>query len=137
MLAFIVDNIVAASSTSFGGLLAAQILMGASAGLFAATAQATAVSLAGPEHRALAISVVVGGTTFAVALGAPLGSLIANVWGWRRHLRCHRAAGAFLRGDPVGAPAARAARHPAGSESRTRARKPKLSTVHYRGPIGR
>lgn len=83
MLAFIVGNIVAASSSSFGGLLAAQILMGASAGLFAATAQATAVSLAGPEHRALAISVVVGGTTFAVALGAPLGSLIANVWGWR------------------------------------------------------
>ncbi len=54
-----------------------------SAGLFAATAQATAVSLAGPEHRARAISVVVGGTTFAVALGAPLGSLIATFWGWR------------------------------------------------------
>ena len=52
--------------------------MGMSTGLFAATAQATAVSLAGPEHRARAISVVVGGTTFAVALGAPLGSLIAT-----------------------------------------------------------
>lgn len=83
MLSFVLGNIIAATSSSFAGLLAAQIVMGASAGLFAATAQATAVALAGPEHRARAISVVLGGTTFAVALGAPAGSLIANAWGWR------------------------------------------------------
>ncbi|MEJ6783807.1 MFS transporter [Aminobacter sp. Piv2-1] len=83
MLVFVAGNLVAASSSSFGGLLAAQIMMGMSAGLYAATAQATAVSLAGPEHRARAIAVVVGGTTFAVALGAPAGSLIATMWGWR------------------------------------------------------
>jgi DHA1 family inner membrane transport protein len=83
MLTFVAGNLVAASSSSFATLLVAQIVMGMSTGLFAATAQATAVSLAGPEHRARAISVVVGGTTFAVALGAPLGSLIATFWGWR------------------------------------------------------
>jgi DHA1 family inner membrane transport protein len=83
MLTFVAGNLIAASSSSFMALVAAQIVMGMSAGLFAATAQATAVSLAGPEHRTLAISVVVGGTTFAVALGAPLGSLIATFWGWR------------------------------------------------------
>lgn len=83
MLTFVAGNLIAAVSASFAALLAAQIVMGMSAGLFAATAQATAVSLAGPEHRARAISVVVGGTTFAVALGAPLGSLIATFWGWR------------------------------------------------------
>lgn len=83
MLVFVAGNIVAATSSSFGGLLTAQLLMGMSAGLYAATAQATAVSLAGPEHRARAIAVVVGGTTFAVALGAPAGSLIATMWGWR------------------------------------------------------
>ncbi|PSJ58270.1 MFS transporter [Pseudaminobacter soli (ex Li et al. 2025)] len=83
MLIFLAGNVVAATSVSFTTLLLAQILMGMASGLFAATAQATAVSLAGPEHRALAISVVVGGTTFAVALGAPLGALIATVWGWR------------------------------------------------------
>lgn len=83
MLFFVAGNLVAASSTSFWGLLVAQIMMGMSAGLYAATAQATAVSLAGPEHRARAIAVVVGGTTFAVALGAPVGSLIATMWGWR------------------------------------------------------
>jgi predicted MFS family arabinose efflux permease len=83
MLAFVAGNGIAATSSSFITLLLAQLVMGAAAGLFAATAQATAVALAGPDHRALAISVVVGGTTFAVALGAPLGSLIATVWGWR------------------------------------------------------
>jgi DHA1 family inner membrane transport protein len=83
MLTFVAGNLIAASSSSFMALVAAQVVMGMSAGLFAATAQATAVSLAGPEHRALAISVVVGGTTFAVALGAPLGSLIATFWDWR------------------------------------------------------
>lgn len=83
MLVFVVGNLVAASSSSFSGLLLAQVMMGMSAGLYAATAQATAVSLAGPEHRARAIAVVVGGTTFAVALGAPVGSLIATMWGWR------------------------------------------------------
>jgi predicted MFS family arabinose efflux permease len=83
MLTFVAGNAIAATSVSFTTLLLAQIVMGMASGLFAATAQATAVSLAGPEHRALAISVVVGGTTFAVALGAPLGALIAAVWGWR------------------------------------------------------
>ncbi len=72
MLVFVVGNCIAAMSVSFTTLLLAQIVMGMASGLFAATAQATAVSLAGPEHRALAISIVVGGTTFAVALGAPL-----------------------------------------------------------------
>lgn len=83
MLVFVAGNIVAATSVSFGGLMVAQIAMGMAAGLYAATAQATAVALVGPEHRARAISVVVGGTTFAVALGAPAGALIATMWGWR------------------------------------------------------
>lgn len=82
MLVFVAGNCIAAMSVSFMTLLLAQIVMGMASGLFAATAQATAVSLAG-EHRALAISIVVGGTTFAVALGAPLGALIAAFWGWR------------------------------------------------------
>lgn len=83
LLAFLAGNALAAISVSFGMLLAAQIVMGMAAGLFAATAQATAVSLAGSEHRARAVATVMGGTTFAVALGAPLASLIANIAGWR------------------------------------------------------
>jgi predicted MFS family arabinose efflux permease len=80
---FVVGNVVAALSSSFEVLLGARILMALSAGLFAATAQATAVSLVDEHHRARAIAVVVGGTTVAVALGAPLGALVATFAGWR------------------------------------------------------
>ena len=83
LLCFMAGNGVAAASDSFTTLLAAQVVMGMSAGLFAATAQATAVALAGPEHRARAVATVLGGTTFAVALGAPLASLVGNLAGWR------------------------------------------------------
>ncbi len=83
LILFVVGNIAAATSSSFAVLTAAQIVMGAAAGLYAATAQATAIMLAGIEHRAKAVAAVVGGTTIAVALGAPLGSLIGNLAGWR------------------------------------------------------
>ncbi|MFI0845343.1 MFS transporter [Mesorhizobium sp. IMUNJ 23232] len=83
LLCFMAGNGVAAASDSFATLLAAQVVMGMSAGLFAATAQATAVALAGPEHRARAVATVLGGTTFAVALGAPLAALVGNLAGWR------------------------------------------------------
>ena len=80
---FLAGNVAAATSNSFTMLTVAQIVMGASAGLYAATAQATAIMLAGIEHRAKAVAAVVGGTTIAVALGAPLGSLIGHLAGWR------------------------------------------------------
>ncbi|MDW6022408.1 MFS transporter [Mesorhizobium sp. BAC0120] len=83
LLLFLIGNATAAASNSFVMLTAAQIIMGAAAGLYASTAQATAVMLAGVEHRAKAVATVVGGTTIAVALGAPLGSLIGNIAGWR------------------------------------------------------
>ncbi|GGA96703.1 MFS transporter [Brucella endophytica] len=83
MALFVAGNLLAAASSSFALLLIARIMMALAAGLFAATAQATAVALAGPEHRARAISIIVGGTTVAVALGAPLGALIGAALGWR------------------------------------------------------
>ena len=74
---FVIGNLVAALSSSFELLLIARIIMALSSGLFAATAQGTAVALVDDHHRARAIAVVVGGTTVAVALGAPLGALVA------------------------------------------------------------
>lgn len=93
MMAFVAGNLTAAASGGFGTLFAAQIVIGMAGGLFAATAQAAAVALAGPERRAAAIAVVVGGTTFALAFGAPSGSLLAHYVGWR---------GAFLGLSGVG-----------------------------------
>ena len=80
---FVIGNLVAALSSSFELLLIARIIMALSSGLFAATAQGTAVALVDDHHRARAIAVVVSGTTVAVALGAPLGALVAAFAGWR------------------------------------------------------
>ncbi|MER9075061.1 MFS transporter [Mesorhizobium sp. M0904] len=80
---FVLGNVAAALSSSFELLLIARIVMALSSGLFAATAQGTAVALVDDHHRARAIAVVVGGTTVAVAVGAPLGALVATVAGWR------------------------------------------------------
>jgi len=80
---FIAGNLTAAFSSSFTILIMARILMALAAGLFAATAQATAIALVDTHHHARAIAVVVGGTTVAVALGAPLGALIGTAVGWR------------------------------------------------------
>ncbi|MDX8514106.1 MFS transporter [Mesorhizobium captivum] len=80
---FVIGNLVAAVSSSFELLLVARIVMALSSGLFAATAQGTAVALVDDHHRARAIAVVVGGTTVAVAVGAPLGALVATIAGWR------------------------------------------------------
>ena len=83
MVLFVLGNLMAAASSDFAILLLARVLMALAAGLFAATAQATAVSLVDDHHRARAIAVVVGGTTVAVAFGAPLGALIGTAYGWR------------------------------------------------------
>lgn len=83
MAAFVAGNLIAAGSDGFASLLSAQVVIGMAGGLFSATAQAAAVSIVGPERRAAAIAVVVGGTTFALAFGAPSGSLLAQYVGWR------------------------------------------------------
>lgn len=83
MVLFATSNLAAALSSSFLALLLARVVMALSAGLYTATAQATAVALVPSERRARAISVVVGGATIAVALGAPIGALLATLTGWR------------------------------------------------------
>ncbi|AKR56491.1 MFS transporter [Devosia sp. H5989] len=83
ILVFAAANIGASFSPNFEGLLLARIVMAAASGLFASAAQGTAVTLSTPETRTRAISVIVGGTTLSVALGAPIGALIANTMSWR------------------------------------------------------
>ena len=64
-------------------LLLARTLMAFGAGLFTSTAQSTAVALAAPGKRGVAISTVVMGGSIAVAVGAPLAALASEFLGWR------------------------------------------------------
>lgn len=82
-LVFAAGAIMAALAQSYGILLAARMIIACAAGLYAATAQATAVAISHVDHRARAIAIVVGGTSLAVALGAPLGAFVAALAGWR------------------------------------------------------
>lgn len=82
-LLFSAGAVGAALSQGYFDLMAARIVMAFAAGLYTATAQATGVAISSADHRARAISVIVGGTTMAVAFGAPLGALVAGLVGWR------------------------------------------------------
>jgi DHA1 family inner membrane transport protein len=82
-LTFVAGALIAACAHSYAVLLGARIVIACAAGLYAATAQATAVAISHVDHRARAISVIVGGTSLAVALGAPLGAFVASLAGWR------------------------------------------------------
>lgn len=83
LIVFVLGMVLTAVSSLLLPLVLAQVLTGMAAGQFAVTGQAVAVTLAPAELRARAISIVVGGTSFAVALGAPLGSFLAAYAGWR------------------------------------------------------
>ncbi len=82
-LLFAAGAVWAGFSQGYADLMAARIVMAFSAGLYTATAQATGVAISSVDHRARAISVIVGGTTMAVAFGAPLGALVAGLVSWR------------------------------------------------------
>lgn len=83
LAAFTVANVVAMYSTTFLQLMAARILLACSAGLYLPNANAVAGSLVAPEHRGRALATVNGGSSLAIALGVPLGSVIASFGGWR------------------------------------------------------
>ncbi|GAB7537833.1 MFS transporter [Burkholderia sp. 3C] len=80
---FAAGNFVAWASTDFFGILMARIILAISAGLYVPNASALAGVTVGPNRRATALAIVNSGTTIAVALGLPLGSLIGNAFGWR------------------------------------------------------
>jgi predicted MFS family arabinose efflux permease len=82
-LVFAAGALLAALSQGYVALLVARLIIAASAGLYAATAQAAAVTLAPVERRARAVATVVAGTTMAVALGAPIGAFLSGFAGWR------------------------------------------------------
>ncbi|KAB0268188.1 MFS transporter [Microvirga brassicacearum] len=82
-LAFAIGALGASLAPTYAVLMIARMTIACAAGLYAATAQATAVAISHADHRARAISIIIGGTSLAVAFGAPLGAFIASFAGWR------------------------------------------------------
>ncbi|MFI7098837.1 MFS transporter [Streptomyces sp. NPDC050161] len=82
LLLLAAGNAVTALADDYGLVLASRILAGSGAALFTASAVATAAYLAPGERRGSAIAMVTAGSTLSLVLGAPLGTVIGNQWGW-------------------------------------------------------
>lgn len=80
---FVLGNVATALAPSYGWVLLARALAAVGATMFTPIASATAAAMVGPEHRARAISTVTVGMTLSMALGVPIGTLLATVMTWK------------------------------------------------------
>ncbi|MGH8879084.1 MAG: MFS transporter [Stackebrandtia sp.] len=80
---FGVGNAMTALAPDYTLVLVSRVIAAAGAGAYTANASATATMLAGEKHRGRALSLVVLGSTTALAIGAPLGTAIGTAMGWR------------------------------------------------------
>lgn len=83
MVIFSVGNVLAAWSPNFRILMAARVLMALASGLYVPNANALAGVIVSPVKRGMALAIVSGGMTLAIALGLPLGALVGHAFGWR------------------------------------------------------
>lgn len=83
LVLFILGNLVAVSTASYGLFLAARVVTGAVQGMFIGAAFAAGISVVPAERMGRAISVVISGVAVSAALGVPLGTLAGQVLGWR------------------------------------------------------
>jgi len=80
---FIIGNLVAAAAPNYFTLLAARFVSGLVVSTFFAMAVVVAASLVAPGKQASAVAKVALGFNLAMILGAPLGTLIGQQFGWR------------------------------------------------------
>lgn len=83
LLVFFIGNIIAVLSPNFIMLMISRAILGISAGVFSVVALSIAAQIAPPEKRGSAIGTVVMGTSLALVVGLPIGTLIGEYMGWR------------------------------------------------------
>ncbi|KUP08838.1 MFS sugar transporter [Bacillus coahuilensis p1.1.43] len=83
MVVFIVGNVAAALSTSFGFLVVARFITAFSHGIFFSIGATIAADLVPADKRASAIAFMFTGLTVATVTGVPLGTFIGQAFGWR------------------------------------------------------
>ncbi|MFI6632373.1 Cmx/CmrA family chloramphenicol efflux MFS transporter [Nonomuraea fuscirosea] len=83
LVVFLLAHVVGAVTTGYGVLLVSRAVAALANAGFLAVAMATAISLAPPDAKGRATSVLLGGVTAACVAGVPGGALLGEVWGWR------------------------------------------------------
>lgn len=86
LLLFVGANLASAAAPSLTVLLVARVAAGLGAALYTPTASAAAVSLAGPERRGQALSIILGGLTVGTVFGVPAGTAIGQHVSWQASL---------------------------------------------------
>ncbi len=82
LVLFIAGNLACAWATSYLQIAFGRVLAALGAACYTPQA-AAAVGLVAEKRRGLAISIVYGGMTLAIALGIPFGTFLAKLLGWR------------------------------------------------------
>ncbi|MFK0291558.1 Cmx/CmrA family chloramphenicol efflux MFS transporter [Streptomyces sp. NPDC090442] len=82
-LAFVAGHVIGALAPGYGVLFATRVVSAVAYAGFWAVAAATAVTLAPPEARGRALSVVGTGLTLATVVGVPAGTVLSQHAGWR------------------------------------------------------
>lgn len=83
LVLFIAGNLVCAYADSFLQMSAGRVLAALGAACYTPQAASAAVGLVAEKRRGVAISIVYGGMTLAIALGIPFGTFLARLIGWR------------------------------------------------------
>lgn len=83
IVVFIIGHIITAMAPVFSIVLAGRIISAFAHGVFFAIGSTVAASLVPENRQASAIAFVFGGFTVATAIGAPFGTYISEIFGWR------------------------------------------------------
>ncbi|WP_336801333.1 MFS transporter [Kaistia sp. MMO-174] len=81
--AFGLANIVAGLAPDYLWLMVSRVLLALSAAAFVPSASGTAATMVAPEKRGRAISIIYTGMTVSIIVGVPIGTLVAEHFGWR------------------------------------------------------
>ncbi|MEC5398936.1 MFS transporter [Uliginosibacterium sp. H1] len=82
-LLLVLSNILSATASGFGVLLAARLMLGVALGGFWSMAAALSMRLVPDALFARALSVVFTGVSIATVCAAPIGAYMGELWGWR------------------------------------------------------
>ena len=81
-------QVLSCISAGYGMLMLSRIAVAAAHAVFWSIASPAAVRVVAPEHRSLALSTIVTGTSVAMICGLPLGRLLGIYAGWRVTFLC-------------------------------------------------
>lgn len=93
---FLAGQVASALAPTFVLLVCARLLVAAAHAVFWSIASPMAARVAGERHAALAMSMVVTGSSVAMIFGMPLGRVIGLAVGWRMTFACVAAVAALV-----------------------------------------